>query len=264
MTHRGASSGYGRGGVPFLERIYVILEELGRIFANLITKIPVLLGIVLFFVFVVGMSTGLQSLGDFVNNQKKIAELKTVVKHLDKRYRVAQLVVEDLKWSNDSTRLTKLRIDYFNYNENGEQKVSSEKIEIKGNDIYFDALIMNFDYSSIETGGRNLVIPYKIYSDVVAKDKGIILNIKNKDNIPYFYNRDTTEIYGLSADSFVKRTKELMNLINDKEAARALGVRSLYGNSVHRRVWKDWQISIWIEQTGGLILKTDKPISIAK
>jgi hypothetical protein len=43
--------------------------------------------------------------------------------------------------------------------------------------------------------------------------------------------------------------------ITDKETARKEGVRSAYGNAVHKRVREGQVITVWVEQTGGLVIK---------
>ena len=47
--------------------------------------------------------------------------------------------------------------------------------------------------------------------------------------------------------------------MDDERSARLTGiVRSVYGSAVHRRVVPGERFSIWIEQSGGLVIKTPR------
>lgn len=255
LAHRGASN-YGRGHLPFLEKTYVIISELGKILLNVIYKAPVLLGVFLFLLFIVGFSTGLQSIDNFISNQKKIKELKTVVKHLDKRYKVADMVVtKQVKLPTANSATTTMKFNF--YDDNGAKiKGAEQEITIKGNDIYFDALVLNFEYSEIGGGkARNLVVPLKVFSNEVPKEQGVALKLTDQNGVPFIFKRSAEEVYGMPADTFNVRLREILTYIKDQEAARQAGVRSIYGNAVHVRVWDGYKETIWIEQTGGLVIK---------
>lgn len=256
LVHLAARSSYERGHVSIVEKIYIILKEIGRIFGNLFTKIPLLIGLFIFFFFIVGFSNALKTVSDFVNSQQRIKELQTVVKHLDKRHKVAEMEILDQIYSAEERSITtKLKLTYFDYAGTG-YPGKPQVITIKGNDIYFDAIVMNFEYSEIVSGNHvNISLPYRVFSNVLPQSKGVKLDINDQNGIPYIFNLDSTEIYGIQSAAFNNRVKEILEYMTDENKAKQAGVRSMYGNAVHTRVWKDALFTIWIEQTGGLVIK---------
>ena len=167
---------------PFLESIYIFFSELTKAFMGIISKLPVLIGIFLILFGVVGLSTAFSTIDDFVENQKRIKELNSVVKNLDKSYIVAKLEITDVDYVNNETSLN---IHYYDYAYD-DYLPDYQSIKIAGKDIYFLNYVMNFEYSEIESGKkRNLVLPYKIFSEEVSKDDGIKLQTTDSLGIPY-------------------------------------------------------------------------------
>jgi len=242
--------------IPVFERTSIIFSEFFQIITRFFSNIPVLVGVLLLIAFLVGFSKGLNTLDDFIDNQKKIEELKTVYKHLNKRYKVAELEVIGI---DNTQNTTSLKVTYFDYAGNGFTN-NKQEITIKGHDIYFLSLVMNFDYSQIAEGKQtNLAIPYKIFSESVAKDDGIILHVTDSTGVPYFFKRNAEDLYGISMDDYNKRIYELSRLFTDKDKARALGVRSFYAAAPHyiKTLRTGQKIIIWIEQTGGMVIKEE-------
>ncbi len=243
--------------VPIIEKIYTIFSELVKTFMGIISKLPVLLGIFILLWAIVGISTGLSGINDFIDNQNKIKELKTVVRNLDKSYIVAKMEIMDVNYIENKTSL---KIYFYDY-ERDDYLPETQDVEIKGRDIYFLNYVMNFDYSEIASGKKvNLVLPYKIFSEQVAKDDGILLQSTDKDGIPYIFHRDDDEIYGIEKDNYYKRLKEFSEYIQDNEKARKAGIKTFYAAAPHfvNNIYKGQKIIIWSEQTGGLVLKKER------
>ena len=245
------SSAYGSGFVPFGERIYLFIRDFFRPMLKIIIHFPVVLGVIVALSMLVGISAALQSTQQYFENQQRIEELSTVVKQLDKRYKVAELEIKAVDYV---AGLTTLNISYY---KNGKlQADANQKIEIKGLDIYFDAVVLNFDYSSIARGEKhNLVLPYRVFSERVPAEKGKKLYFLGKDSIPVFFEKETKQIYGVDPEKYTERVKELMRFVKDKDFARKMGVRSFLGTAVHKRVYPGTKYEVWAEQTGGLVLK---------
>ncbi len=147
---------------------------------------------------------------------------------------------------------------YFYDNEKKDFLPKAQNITIKGRDIYFLSYVLNFEYSQIETGKKNnIVIPYKIFSEEIAKDNGIILNIKDSIGVPYAFRRSETDIYGISKTTYDEQLLSLSEFLKNKKAAKEAGVRSFTGNFVHynKQIYKGLELIIWVEQTGGIVLK---------
>lgn len=225
--------------IPLKEKIKISFDF---VFKHL--KTIVILIVVLYFGFL--FYKKINVLNTFIENQNKIKNLSSVIKQLSKRYKVAEIEVLEIK---DNT--TTLRIYFFN---NESKVVKQQIINIDGIDIYFDAIVLNFEYSKIETGGKNIVLPLCVYSEKVPKSEAVVLNLYS-NNIPCLYERKENEIYGMEKKDFDKSIKEIVSFIKDKEKARKAGVRSIYGNGIHRRVLNGTKYIIWIEQTGGLVIK---------
>ena len=241
----------------FFERIYIFFSELIKAFMGIISKLPVLIGVFLILFGIVGLSNAFTTIDDYVNNQKRIRELKTVVKNLDKSYIVAKLNIEDVDYVNN---ITKLKVYYYDYKLD-DYLPNPQSIEIKGHDIYFLNYVMNFDYSEIESGKKvNLVMPYMIFSEEVAKDDGIKLQTTDSIGVPYIFHRDDDEIYGISKDGYYARLKEFAEFMTNPEKARKEGIKSFYAAAPHfiNRIKKGQSIVVWMEQTGGLVLKKER------
>ena len=223
---------------------------------GIISKLPVLLGVFLILFGIVGLSTAFSTVDDYIENQKRISEMKTVVKNLDKSYIVAKMEILDINYVEN---ITSLKIHYYDYELDDYLPVTQD-VDIKGKDIYFLNLVMNFEYSEIESGNNvNFVMPYKIFSEEVAKDDGVLLQTTDSLGIPYIFHRDDDEIYGIEKGNFYSRLQEFSELMTDSEKARKEGVRSFYAAAPHfvNNIRKGQNIIIWVEQTGGLVLKKE-------
>lgn len=250
LLHKNA--GYSQNALGAIEIFYVMGKEIVNSILKILNNIPVLLGVLALFFFITGMSKGIDSLDTFLTNQKKIAELKSVYKQLDKRYKVAEIKINDV---NALSNNTALEILYFDY---ATQKPIREKQEltIEGTDIYFDAIVLNFEYSEIaENSKKNIVIPYRIFSDRVAQSEGILLNLRDPNGVPYFFHRDSLDVYGMDVPTYQSHIQEMMSYATDAQKARKAGIRSAFGNAVHRKVQTGDEFTVWVEQTGGLVIK---------
>ncbi|MEN8120774.1 MAG: hypothetical protein ABFS35_10525 [Bacteroidota bacterium] len=248
-----AIGSYGGGGrIPFFEKIYLVGKVLSGVFFKILTNVPIVLGVVLFLVFVAGLSSGIETMDQFVKNQEKIRELKSLLKQLDQKYKVAELEVKDYDLITDKTTLS---LKFYDYADQGFSN-EVQDISIEGNDIYFDAVVLNFEYSEISSGqSKNIVLPYRLFSDKVPQENGISLNLKDENGIPLIFKRKDKDIYGMDASKYSERVQEIMSYITDEEKARLAGIRSVYGNAVHKKVRKGEKLTIWVEQTGGLVIK---------
>ncbi len=67
-------------------------------------------------------------------------------------------------------------------------------------------------------------------------------------------------LYGLDIDTYNERMKEILVYMNDKEKAREAGIRSFYSTAPNfvKALRKGQTFIIWIEQTGGLVIKQEE------
>lgn len=252
LAYKAIGSIGGGGRVPFFEKLFIAGRVLSRMFLKIISNVPIVLAVVIFLVFVVGMSKGIETMDTYVKNQQKIKELNSILKQLDKRYKVAEIEILDYQRLTDQT---KMNIRFYDYALQGFSN-KTQIIEIEGNDIYFDAVVLNFEYSEIASGeAQNIVLPYRVFSNKIPQGKGIPLNITDKNGVPLIFKRQEKDIYTVDSTKYTERVKEIMSYISDRKKARAAGIRSIYGNAVHKTVRKGDKLVIWVEQTGGLVIK---------
>lgn len=247
---------YSGKRLPSAEGMFVFWKGIAGALSNFIAKVPVLLGIFLIMALITGLFNSMNQLDKYVQNQQKIKELKSVIRQLDQRFKVAEVkVVEQIYSEALNSTTTTLEIKYFDDFDTG-NKPQSQNITLKGNDIYFDAIMINFEYSEIsESGVKNIAIPYRIFSNEVPQDKAIMLNIRDEEGVPFYFKRKNKQIYGLSPDDFKNSVNNLVQMIKDEESARKMGIRSFYGNAVHQRMYEGSVYQIWIEQSGGIVLR---------
>ncbi len=245
----------GLAKVPFIDKIYLVGRTIGKISLRILSNLPIFLAVFIFLLMIVGLSKGIDSMDEFVQNQRKIKELQSLIKQLDQRYKVAE--IEAVEY-NSFTDESNLLIKFYDYANQGYSNINQSFI-IKGNDIYFDAIVLNFEYSEIASGNtKNLVLPYRVFSNKVPQEQGIPLNLSDENGIPLIFKRNEIDIYGMEQTKYTENIKVIMSYITDKEKARLAGIRSVYGNAVHKTVRKGDVLSIWVEQTGGLVIKEVK------
>jgi len=242
----------GNGTVPFPEKIYIGLRTISKMFLRLVTNLPVFLSVFVFLLLITGLSKGIEGINTYFQNQLKIKELTSILKQLDQRYKVAEIHVDEF---NVVKNETKISINFYDYAKQGFVN-KEQQISLKGNDIYFDAIVLNFEFSEITTGtNKNIVLPYRVFSEMIPQEQGIPLSMSDENGIPLIFKRDSSNVYGMSSERYSERIKEIMSYITDSEKARLAGIRSVYGNAVHKRVNTGDVLTIWVEQTGGLVIK---------
>jgi hypothetical protein len=238
--------------VPFLEKIYIIFRAISKMILKIVSNLPVFLAVFVFLLLVIGVSKGIDGLNSYIQNQQKIKELTSILKQLDQRYKVAEIRVDEYNIRNNETKIS---IDFYDYAKQGFVN-EKQSVMLKGNDIYFDAVVLNFDYSEITSGtNKNIVLPYRVFSELIPQEQGIPLAIKDENGVPLIFKRDSSEVYGMTGETYNQRLKEIMDYVTNPDKARLAGIRSIYGNAVHKRVNTGDVLTIWVEQTGGLVIK---------
>ncbi len=248
---------FGDYGITFADFVNIIVDTTVRFVSAIIANFTVILTVIVILVSIVGLSATFTAVDNFLQNQRRIKELKTVLKNLNENYKVAKIKIVDYDRIKDQTTVS---IKFFDYARN-EFMPEAQKLTLKGHQIYFLTYVLNFDYSEIEAGNvKNLAFPYKIFTEKIKEDSGIMLNVRDTAGIPYIYHRNEKEIYGLDSATFYKRLKEIVKFIDNPDSARKQGVRSFYLQAPHNITYprKGTVYTIFIEQTGGLVIKREK------
>lgn len=233
------------------EGIIVFFESAFSTLSRFIVHVPVLAALVFGALTLVSVAGTLGRLDEIAKNAQRIKELNAVVRNLEREVTVAE--VDILSVNNGKTRMT-VRL----YEPQSRTKaVSSKDIEVEGTDIYFDAMVLNFDYSEIESGElQNIAIPYRVFSDQVAQKDGILLGALDENGIPLQFKRTDEDIYGIAPQIYRERVAELMRIAADEKEGRENGlVRSLYGSALHRLVRPGDKLELRVLQSGGMVLK---------
>jgi hypothetical protein len=228
-----------------------IIEALGKLLIKSVVWLPALAMIILIAMSVTTLGTTLAKVEESFAAAKKIQDLTILVKNLDRSYKVADINILSVE-----NGVTKMHIAFYDPS-HPDAPVEEKEVVISGRDIYFDALVLNFDYSKI-AGGKNIniAIPYRIFSENISQREGIPLGAQDIMGTPYIFNRSDDDIYGLAPDIYHQRLAEFMELIRDEEKAREEGIiRSVYGSAVHKRVYAGDHFEIRTEQTGGIVLR---------
>jgi hypothetical protein len=241
-----AGQKFGTGSV-FLS----IVESFGKLIFRLIVWLPALAMIVLITMSVTSLGSAIRKVEESFEAAKRIEDLTVLVKNLNRSYRVADIRILSLENS-----VTRMRIKFYDPS-NPDAPIEEKEFSIAGRDIYFDALVLNFDYSRIADGKTiNIAIPYRVFSESISQRDGIPLGAQDIMGTPYIFNRADADIYGLAPNVYRARLAEFMELIRDEEQARGNGIiRSVYGSAVHKRVNVGDHFEIRSEQTGGIVLK---------
>lgn len=242
------AAGQGFNGLNVL---FTLFDTVSSLFARLLVHLPALALVALVGISVISINETIQRLEQSTAARERIQELQTVLKNLQRSVKVA-----DIRILSTQGDITKMQIDFYDPAQSSVPREQRE-LSIPGTDIYFDTIVLNFDYSEIAAGRRvNIAIPYRIFSNKVAQLDGIPLNAVDGEGIPYIFNRAEDDVYGISPDAYRERLQELLDLIKTEESARSAGiVRSVYGSAVHKRVSPGDRLEVRIEQSGGLTVK---------
>jgi len=213
--------------------------------------IPAIIAAVAIAVSLVAVADSLRGLDEMRANAERIRELSSVLRNLERRQRVMDVRVEAVEGG-----ISRLVLSFFDP-ARPSGAAASQTVTLRGTDIYFDAIVCNFDYAEIAEGRRvNLAVPYRVFSDQVPQAAGVALGLRDVGGIPYQFGRPDDEIYGIAPEAFRARLAELVKAMDDDAAARGQGiVRSVYGSAVHRKVAAGDRFSVWVEQSGGLTVK---------
>ena len=204
----------------------------------------------------------------FFEKMQTVMELQGIISNLKGSAPIVQLQLVEAEMEKSTAfasatvkadGLKTFKVAY--YNASGEiEEYEASLVSIRGKSIYIDCDVYNFTNSLIEKGeAQNIAIPYRIYSDVVAPEDGIILNVHNKNGIPYTILQTSElgneDFYKLEAERLTK----LMNIISDPEKAQELGIiRSRQKAAVanYNNMKLGTRYIVQVENNGGITLKT--------
>ncbi len=237
----------------------VSLDAFRRFLLALLRWVPEILVILLL---AAGLNSLLLGIGRFrkvADDMRRIRELGVMVRNLSRADDVAQITLLSQRGGAGGDVEKTYRIEILS--EQG-KPLSEQTVTLRGNRIAIDSITVNFDYSQIETGQQNIAYPYRVYSELMKPEDAVPLTCMfNDEQLPVIYCLEESSIYGMEADSFFRRLKELFAILGDERQCRELGIRSVNGTVSHFVVSRGevWRVSVLA--TGGLAVR--KKLSLA-
>ena len=201
------------------------------------------------------LSSALEGVESLLQRQARIRNLTMAVENLSASRKGASITVQDYR---DGISRLEVRI----HDGAAERKeISRKTFSLPGRDIHIDSAVLNVDFALVESGKRqNIAIPWRLYSENLAQVDAIPLGTLGEDGVPYVFNRSDEEIIGMAGDAYRAILLELFSLRSEDRLLRSEGiVRSLYGNALHRvmRPGETWDL--FLEASGGLVLREHRP-----
>lgn len=188
--------------------------------------------------------------------QQRIKELNTYVKNLTNADDIAFIKVKERRMLG-SEIYSIYQIEVLD-NITGEI-ISDEEIRLSGRELKFDSMVVNFEYSEIETGKeKNIAFPYRVFSEKLAPDNGIKLKtiFTMDSSLDELLELEASQAYGLPKDIFIKRAKEFIQIVKDPIKSREMGIKSSYGETltIPRNAQPGDEFIVRITGVGGLTL----------
>ncbi len=184
---------------------------------------------------------------------KDVKMLGAALKNLKSERKILEATVD---FTEDKDEII-VNLKYFAYSpvRNTDIMTGEAEYRIPGSRVYLDSIVINFEYSLVETGKAiNLSLPYKIFSDKVSFNDGISINSMDND-IPLSLKLDRDDIFLLEKEEYNSTIKKLISSLNDKKKALKMGVRTFYSEAIALYPAKNKKYTIYSTGTGGLILR---------
>lgn len=235
-----------------------VLKLIGAGFANCCSLALKNLHIIIISVIVIGCLNYILVFGNNIvniyNKQQKIKELSLVVKNLSREKTVAEITL--LKREGDDSYYKVIVFD----NVAGE-KVYENNIHLKGKKLYVDSIVLNFEYSEIESGNKNnIAFPYRVFSEKIEPVNGILLKTLYQDENDEVLQTESQSALGLSEETYRQRAAELIEIVKDPAKSREMGIRSSHGAyaEIPDSARENDVYIIKVENTGGLSCSMSK------
>lgn len=184
-----------------------------------------------------------------VAEQQKVIEEKTrIVGRLTRARRVAQAIVKER--AVDANGKVRSRIRFVEVDDEG-KPLPAKTVEVEGEEVYFDALVLKFDHELVGSGEpgkeHSLLLFRRIFGEHQKPSDGARLDEDSKDGVPDVYrrNREPSAVE-------IELWNEFWSYANDPKKAAAAGVRVAQGEAPHTRMEKGKIYELTLDQSGGL------------
>lgn len=181
--------------------------------------------------------------------ENALAERERMIERLSRSRRIAHVQVVDQQTAADGT-IDSTSINFIELDERGGE-IARQAITVPGDVLFVDALTVKFDPKLVAEGdplrGRSLVLLRRVYSDRLAAQDGVTLDVPGA--IPPGYAAS-------DIGQFEKRVWEgFWELARDPEAAARLGVTVAQGEAVYKPVRTGETYELIVDAIGGMSMK---------
>lgn len=164
--------------------------------------------------------------------------------------RAAEVTVLDSGTDKDGTPWRKIR--FVEFGSDG-KPLQTREVTIKGDEIYFDAMVMVFQPESVEEGKtKSLYLFRRIFSNVIPPEKGVSLFSQEMEALTKLDNPELCRA--------ARRVwREFQRCLQDREYRQRKGVRTIFGQAVYQKLRKGYLYTLLIQNNGGIIME-ERPI----
>lgn len=188
--------------------------------------------------------------------QIEIERLNTIVTRFKGEDRIAQVIVTDRSVDPETGEI--ITAIKFLENDRDQNTLQPRHFKIKGDVIYFDALVIKFDHDYIERGealrGKSIALFRRVFGETQAPEDGFQIDEKmDQHGVPDIYRVDKTP-----SDLEKELWSDFWGYAANPEDAKKLGVRVIQGEAVYNRFIPDNIYTLTLDHDGGLNIKVEK------
>lgn len=178
-----------------------------------------------------------------------LAQRQAMIERLSRAHRLAHVRITDQQSASDGA-IVATSLDFIELDDKGAE-IARQSISIPGDVLHVDAWTVKFDPTLVAEGdplrGCTLVLLRRVYSDRLAPDQGVTLDVPGA--IPPGYAAD-------DAGRFEQQVwQNFWELARDQEKAASMGVRVAQGEAVYKPVRAGQTYELIVDAVGGMSLK---------
>jgi hypothetical protein len=187
--------------------------------------------------------------------------LRQIVARLERERRVAQVIVRDQKTDASGTVLV-TTLKFAELQPDG-SSLPPKTIIVPGEEVYFDALVIKFDYQYVELGdslrGKSICLFRKVFGSGEKPEDGFAIDEDSEDGIPNIYRT------GRQVTPFEIRVwRRFWEYADNARMAKEEGVRVAQIEAVGIRPRPERIYTISVENAGGLNITAEEIPAILK
>jgi hypothetical protein len=185
--------------------------------------------------------------------ESETLRLKTFLKLLEHTERRAQLEV--ISQTKDAAGETINKLRFTELDPQGGVVGAQRELEIKGDEVYVDTLIIKFEDHFVEAGdplkGKALLLFRRIFTNRVKPDDGYVLD---RNGLPPDVYAGRTAPTPFERDLWAR----FWEVANNEQLAKQAGVKAMHGQALYGRLLPNMVYTLLMRSTGEMILPTPK------